>query len=263
MKDVIITTCGRPNDKVILEAEQLATQLNIPYVKRGKRSVEAIVTHYNTAVMVVEKDRYTVQAGKGSPPFFFHPNAAMFRAKRYLKTKEDPLVQACQIQPGDKFIDATLGLGSDAIIASLAAGEKGNVTGIEASEIIAFIVKNGLKRYSSNIDCIDEAFRRIDVQYGSNLTWLQKAPDNSFDIIYFDPMFEEAVIGADGFDAMRSFTVKSSFTGEVVEEAKRVAKKRVVLKDHFRSSRFNRFGFNVQVRPSATYHFGSIEMEGF
>ncbi|MCD8509810.1 MAG: class I SAM-dependent methyltransferase [Bacillus sp. (in: Bacteria)] len=230
MKDVIITTCGRPNQSVILKAEQLAERLRISYIKREKQSVHSLISNFNAAVIVVEKDRLTVQAGNGQPPFFFHPNAAMFRAKRFLKTKEDPLVQACQLQREDKFLDATLGLGSDAIIASMATGVEGEVTGIESSEIIAFIVEQGMQTYSSNVPMIDEALRRINVQCSSHLQWLQGKPADAYDVIYFDPMFEEAVTGAIGFDAMRSFTVKSSFTGELVEEAKRVAKKRVVLR---------------------------------
>ncbi|MDQ0253626.1 hypothetical protein J2S74_000998 [Evansella vedderi] len=262
MKDVIVTTSGRPNDSIIREAEKIAKELNIPYKSRNKQSVDGMIAKHKASVIVVGKERITAQALQEQDPFFFHPNAAMFRAKRWMKTKEDPLVQACNLKEGDSFLDATMGLASDAIIASLATGPNGEVIGIEESEMIAFIVKSGLSNYESNVSEIDEALRRIRVYSHSNLEWLRKAETDSMDVVYFDPMFEEEVSGSNGFDPMRPFTVKSSFTEEVLEEAKRVAKKRVVLKDHFRSDRFQKFGFSVQVRPSATYHFGTIEMEG-
>ena len=66
--------------------------------------------------------------------FSNHEN--MFRAKRMLRGEPDPFVEAAQVEPGDKLLDCTLGLGSDAIIASLAAGEQGEVCGIEKSPLL-------------------------------------------------------------------------------------------------------------------------------
>ncbi|UTR10787.1 class I SAM-dependent methyltransferase [Evansella sp. LMS18] len=261
MDKLLVTTAGRPTEGTVSKAKQTARNLNALYIERKKRTVKQLIEAHRLPLITAGADKLAVYPAQPErPPFFFHPNAAMFRAKHWLKTKEDPLTDACRIEPGDSFFDATLGLGSDSILASLAAGKTGEVTGAEQSEIIAYIVKQGMMEYTSGLAEVDEAMRRVRVTGTSHFDWLKKQSDNSVDIIYFDPMFEESVSGSDGFDAMRPFTEHQPLTGEAVEEALRVAKKRVVLKDHFRSSRFSRFGFEVQVRPSATYHFGVIEL---
>ncbi|ADU30671.1 class I SAM-dependent methyltransferase [Evansella cellulosilytica] len=261
MDRLIVTTAGRPSEGSINEAKNVASELDCRYVVRNKRSIGAMITTYHAAVLVVAKDKLLLQAYANSPPFFFHPNAAMIRAKHWIKAKEDPLVQACKIKQGDSFFDATLGLGSDAIVASLATGINGSVFGAEYSKVISYIVKTGLKGYESGNSEVNQAMRRISVIHDSHVTILQSMEDKSVDIVYFDPLFEEVVEGSHGFDSMRPYTVRLPITDETITEAKRVAKKRVVLKDHFRSKRFMKLGFKVQVRPSATFHYGTIELE--
>ena len=56
-------------------------------------------------------------------------------------------------------------------------------------------------------------------------------------------MFEESILESDGIRTLTHFAVTHSLTEEIIEEAKRVARNRVVLKDHFRSLRFEQFGF--------------------
>ncbi|UCZ51641.1 class I SAM-dependent methyltransferase [Bacillus shivajii] len=260
MTKVMITTAGRPSEQTIARAKEIARELDVTYIHRNKQSVNDLIERFEAVIIVVGKERLEVFSLKDESPFFFHPNAAMFRAKRWLKAKEDPLVTACKIQRGDRIFDGTLGLASDAILTSLAVGHEGEVIGSETSRLIAYIVKQGLQTYKSGIEEIDEAMRRITVEHAENLTWLCEQENDSVDIVYFDPMFEEAVKGSTGFDAIRPMTSNNDLSFEIIEQAKRVAKKRVVLKDHFRSERFDKYGFNVQVRPSATYHYGVIEL---
>ena len=259
MRNLVVTTPGRPTDTTVNKAKITAGDLSIPYVKRNKQSIYKMMEEHNSNV-IVTADQMTVHT-PDMPPFFFHPNAAMFRAKRWLKTKEDPLTDVCRLKDGDVFFDATMGMGSDAIIASLAVGTTGKVIGSEVSPLIAYIVKEGLKSYDSNVIEVNEAMRRIKVLSAANLDWLEQAADNTADVVYFDPMFQEAVAGSTGFDPMRPYALTNPLTGKLISEALRVARKRVVLKDHFRSHRFQQFGFKVQVRPSATYHFGTIELK--
>lgn len=94
---------------------------------------------------MVGKERFELYHSEGEK-FFFHPNSAMFRAKRMLRGEPDPFVEAAQVEPGDKLLDCTLGLGSDAIIASLAAGELGEVCGIEKARSSLFLSRRGFNR---------------------------------------------------------------------------------------------------------------------
>ncbi|MBU9714467.1 class I SAM-dependent methyltransferase [Evansella tamaricis] len=261
MEGVIVTTSGRPSQRILERALAISKQLQVPFIQRKKRSVPTMKTIYHSNVLVVEEDRLTFHSRGEQKPFFFHPNAAMFRAKHWLKTREDPMVHACGLTKGDRIFDATLGLGSDAILASLAVGQSGRVIGAEKSKIISFIVGTGLKEYVSYVPKVDEALRRIEVLSVNHLDWLVNAPDHSVDVVYFDPMFEESVTGSDGFEPIRIHTAMETISEQAVLEAKRVARKRVVLKDHFRSTRFQTLGFHVDVRLSATFHYGTIELE--
>lgn len=48
------------------------------------------------------------------------------------------MLRAAGLSEGDTFLDCTLGLGSDAIIASMAVGETGSVIGIEKTALCLF-----------------------------------------------------------------------------------------------------------------------------
>lgn len=257
----LVTTPGRPSTLVENRAKQLAEKWKLPFEDRNKRSVEKMVEQFDTMIYVVHSKRIEAHDKSGHPPFFFHPNGAMFRAKRWHRNSDDPLVSISKVERGDVVVDATLGLASDAQLLSLAAGESGRVVGLESSPVIAQLVREGLANYESNFPPLNEAMRRIDVLNVNHLAWLQSQPKKSVDIVYFDPMFETKVEKSDGFQAIRFVSSDHSLSSEIIDEAKRIARKRVILKDHFRSERFRMLGFNVDVRPSATYHFGIIELE--
>ena len=72
-------------------------------------------------------------------------------------------------------------------------------------------------------------------------------------------MFEENIFESDGIKGVRSLAIDEALTKETMDHAYRVAKARVVLKDHFRSLRFEQFGFQVQIRKNAKFHFGILE----
>jgi 16S rRNA G966 N2-methylase RsmD len=88
---------------------------------------------------------------------------------------------------------------------------------------------------------------------------LKSQPAQSFDVVYIDPMFEEPVIESDGIKALSQFALHEDLDEELITDALRVAKKRVVLKDYFRSSRFEKYGFEVIRRKTAKFHFGILE----
>lgn len=95
-------------------------------------------------------------------------------------------------------LDCTLGMASDSIVASYIVGESGKVTGLEGNEYMAYIMENGLKTWSSSVSEIDEAMQRIDVKQTEHYAFLKQCEDNSYDVVYLDPMFEETVIESDG-----------------------------------------------------------------
>lgn len=264
----VITSVRKLNADSQSRAQKLAEDWGMEYIPRWDQSIPAMFSSlqlmYGSEVRlyVVSQKRVEVYMNSSNEPYFFHPNTAMFRAKHYVRFGEDPLVNACKIEQGDTIVDATLGLGSDAQLLSLAAGKSGRVIGLEASEEIARITSMGLAVYEDTFSPLIHAMRRIQVITCHHLEWLKQQPTEAVDVIYFDPMFEESVTKSDGISALKQLSIDEGFTKRVVEEAVRVAKKRVVMKDHFKSKRFEAFGFDRLRRKSSTVHYGVIEKNG-
>lgn len=259
-RDGFVTTSSKASQDIKNKGRRLAEKWSLPFIVRRKQAVVKLMREHGGPVYVVTATRIEVYMKEESQPFFFHPNAAMFRAKRWLYHQDDPFVVACDLQEGDILVDATIGLGSDAQLASLTIGEQGMVIGLEASEVIFSLVEEGLQSYESSLAPLNEAMRRIRVVHTNAEIWLEKQPNASVDVIYFDPMFQQEV-QSDGIEALKQFSSHEEISEKVIMQAIRVAKKRVVLKDHFKSNRFALYGFHVQVRPSSIFHYGIIDLE--
>jgi len=257
--EVIVTTAGRTTEDMIEKAKQTALELESRYVTRRKRSVLSVMEAEQEDCIVVGKNRLELYPLGEETPFFFHPNSSMFRIKRLLKGEKDPFIEAAQLEAGMSILDCTLGLASDSIVASFAVGETGNIVGVEGNPYLAYIVNKGLKQWNSGIDVMNEAMRRITIQQNDSLDVLRKLNDKSFDCVYFDPMFEETILESDGIRGLTKFASAEGLSTEMMKQAHRVARKRIILKDHFRSSRFAQFYFTVHRRKSAKFHFGVIE----
>ena len=72
---------------------------------------------------------------------------------------------------------------------------------------MAYIMGNGLKTWSSSVSEIDEAMQRIDVKQTEHYAFLKQCGDNSYDVVYLDPMFEETVIESDGIKGLKHFAL--------------------------------------------------------
>ncbi|WP_379968429.1 class I SAM-dependent methyltransferase [Ectobacillus sp. sgz5001026] len=256
---MIVTTAGRTTADMMIRAKQVADDLQCRFEKRKEDSIAHIVKKFQDDVLVVGKNRLELYPETGEDSFFFHPNSASFRMKRLLRGEHDPFIEVTKLEQGMSMLDCTLGLASDSIVASYVTGENGKVTGIEGNKMIAYIVKEGLQQWGSEQKAMNEAMRRISVVHNEHLTYLKQCEDQSFDVVYLDPMFEQTVAQSDGIQGLKHFALYEDIDGETIREALRVAKKRVVLKDHFRSARFETYGFNVQRRKSASFHFGVLE----
>nr|WP_285851345.1 class I SAM-dependent methyltransferase [Sporosarcina aquimarina] len=255
----MITTAGRP-DKVT-ETRAFTAQQTLGYerIPRNKRSVKNLMTTNSSDLLVVGKERYELYRQSMTEPFFFHPDTATFRLKRLLKGETDPLVEVCQLKPGNSFLDCTLGLATDSIVASFAVGATGNVMGIEADPDVAFITASGLTQFEPKFQELKDAMRRISVVQDSAPVFLKGLPDHSWDVVYLDPMFSQTISESTSFAPLRHVGVHGSLTEEWASEARRVARKRVVVKAHFNDPVFEQFGFTQMIRPNTKFHFGFIE----
>jgi 16S rRNA (guanine1516-N2)-methyltransferase len=240
---MIITTGLEPGRETLDHANELAKRFGLEVEMRGDLSLQEMRRrHQAEDVLVVSAQGARLEV-PGKKPFFFHPNTAAFRIKRLLRGDTDTMLVACQIQPGYRILDATMGLGADSIVFAHAAGENGRVVGIESERTIAILVEDGLRHWTSDAAELCEAMRRVEVRCANHLEVLKELPDHSFEVVYFDPMFEVTVQNSTGIAGVREFANTDALQEAAVREALRVASKRVVIKEGKTSRLHERFGF--------------------
>jgi hypothetical protein len=71
--------------------------------------------------------------------------------------------------------------------------------------------------------------------------------DRSFDIVYFDPMFRAPILKSSNVNPIRTLANMQPLTAEAIQQACRLARKKVVVKDAAGSSEFARLGINTIV----------------
>lgn len=239
-----IVTTERKELPVSIElAEKLARDLGILYVQRRKKSFARMLAENNADAMLVaypQDLRLHTAAGE----MFFHPSMSQLRLKNLRNGEGDHMAEAMALQPGMSVLDCTLGLGTDAIVAAFVTGEKGSVTGVESSPYIAAVTVFGLQHFVPGNYPLYDAMRRIQVVNADYLDFLRQQKDNSFDVVYFDPMFRQPVLSSSSISPLRSAANKNPLSLEAVAEACRVARQRVVMKEKQGSGEFARLGFN-------------------
>lgn len=188
----------------------------------------------------------------------FHPNMALIRVLQGLRGEHDRFLAATGIKPGQTFLDATLGLGTDALVAAWKVGEKGKVIAFENSPLIAALIKEGLYalknkqlpsinnpvKYQAWLELI-KASQRINVKWEDHTKGLAALPDSSVDVIYFDPMFRRTREQSSGILPLHAWSDHRPLSKEAIKEAFRVAKLRIVLKERKGSQEFSRLGFQI------------------
>lgn len=260
MINLIVTTAGRTDSYMIEQAKGIAKDLESTFMVRNKTSISELQSRINDDFLVVGKSRLELYVLNGKEPLFFHPNSAMFRLKRIIRGEDDPFLEATKLQKGMTFLDCTIGLGSDCIVASFITGQTGSVIGIEGNRYLSYLVATGLKTWDTGIPEINAAMQTIEVIYSEHLDYLRSSASNSIDVVYFDPMFEENIAESKGIEALKKVAIYRDLSFEIIEEARRVAKNRIVLKDHWKSERFIKFGFKVNKRKTSKFHFGVLNL---
>jgi len=237
-----VTTSQSQTPDLVYHAVQISRELKVPYIGRDGRSLEAVSKTLGVEGMLVvssEKVAYVSREGE----FFFHPGLAGLRIKELINGKTDQMIDAMSLSPGDTVLDCTLGLGTDAVVASFIAGKNGRVVGLESSPVIAFLVKRGLAFYPEANRDIVAAMRRVEVIRADHREYLRALPPGSFDVVYFDPMFRFPGKQSPAINAMRNLANHAPLDRETITHALRIAVKRVVVKERRGSAEFERLGF--------------------
>ncbi|MGQ7461083.1 class I SAM-dependent methyltransferase [Streptococcus suis] len=249
----IVTTSLRMNQTLVLRAQKIATLLSLDYQDRRKRSVQSILAETEAdAVLVVYQGQLVLEEINGKR-FFFHPDTAILR----IKSGRDPLLEL--LGPNKQTVlDCTMGLASDSIVLASAGHQ---VTALESSQLIHFMVSRGLKEFDSGNEAVNQAMWSIQTNWTDSLTYLQSQADQSADVIYIDPMFSQEITESDNLDGLKPFANYSALSEEILVEAKRVARRKIIIKAHFRDQVFEKFGFRRHIRPNQKFHYGEIILE--
>lgn len=256
----VITTSQDPSNCLQEYACSIALQYGAPFVKRGRYSLAGIQERYNVdCILVFTQKGPVLQTPQGE--YFFHLSMADLRIKNLVIGKHDHMIAAMQLAPGMSVLDCTLGLGTDAIVASFVAGPEGKVTGLESAKLIALIARLGLAEFHHDSLDITQALRRIQVIHADYSEYLSLLPDKSYDIVYFDPMFRQPVYASSNFKPFRALADKRPLSLNAVNEACRVARKRIVIKEKNASPEFARLGFNLTIGGKhSRIHYGVREL---
>jgi 16S rRNA (guanine1516-N2)-methyltransferase len=257
---IIVTTTYQPTEESINYAQFITLRVKGKFVMREKLSLDKLRKLHETSDIIVVNRQELKWYRDQLPPYFFHPSMALLRVERLMKGESDSLMDYAQIKPGDMVLDCTAGLGSDALVFSYAVGQSGLVEALESEAPLAILLEEGLKNYVSEIAELNEAMRRIQVSNQNHLQRLSDCPDQSYDVVYFDPMFRKALEQSSSIHSIRAFSNPEPLLQQAVEEAVRVARKTVVIKEHKDSREFERLGFHHVFRTYSKIAYGVMEV---
>lgn len=240
MNFIVTTTQTEKNCPPLLAA--FLKDSGFEFVPRGRKSLEAL-TAENQADGVIVWEKQGPVLYVEDKKFFFHPSMAKNRIAFYRnENRSDLLIQACQLKKGDSFLDCTLGLGADSIVASYFS-QTGCITGLERQTAVAWVISWGMKLYQSRMPWLDEAIKRIKVENQDHKLYLSNLADGAYDLVYFDPMFQKPILSSQAISPLRKLADHSPLEVDTIKEACRVARKRVVMKDLSTGQELERLGF--------------------
>ena len=126
-------TVGR-SENVALEklAQTWAAKFGVKYVERGSRGSLGFLLDQERVEALLVATNKGPQVYTASGTFFFHPSMAVLRVQRLKKHESDHFSAALALKPGMRVLDCTMGLASDAVVASFITGWTGTVCAVEA-----------------------------------------------------------------------------------------------------------------------------------
>ncbi|OXM87930.1 class I SAM-dependent methyltransferase [Paenibacillus rigui] len=265
---MLITTSYDPLPEQLEQIALLQRQLTLlkgvdappRIIERRRYSMEQLWERYEDPDILLVTRRRIEYYHEQQPALFFHPSTAAIRVKRLRNGEQDTLMELAQTKPGDRILDCTAGLGSDAIVFSYASQATGAVVALESQPLPYLLLKQGLAAYQSDIDGLDEALRRIQVLQQDYMDFLHEQPDRSFDVLYFDPMFRKPIHESSSIKAIRKLADPRPVTDEAIREACRVASRAVIMKEHRDSGELERLGFNELHRSTTKIAYGVIRL---
>lgn len=215
-----------------MRARAAAAAWGLPYLERGRN---APMPEGADALLVLGGDGWTLWHPDGA--LRFTPGMAQLRIKRFEQGfDEDMLIRVGGMKVGDAVLDCTMGLGADALMSARVVGPAGRVVALEKSLALYAIASERLKKPYG------PAFAQVDVRHADSAEVLPTLEARSFDVVLFDPMFGRPNKSSQAFDVLRAFADPGGLTPQMLEDARRVARRCVVVKGSRYSKDFKKLG---------------------
>lgn len=231
------------------EARELARKFGLRAVDRAGRPIKDLLEHGAPVLVLAARRADLYDGGK---VFRASAGMAFLRVLRARRGEPDPLVVAAELRPGDQIVDATLGLGGDALVAASATQRP--VVALEMNGLLAAFTQAGLRRLQKHGR---EPGRLVEVVHGDHREWLRAQPSRSCDVVLFDPMFRRAAGAGPLFELLRAHGNHAPLDEATLLEARRVARRGVLVKDAAPGHEIVRLGLQPKTtRRSAAIAFG-------
>ena len=140
---MIVTTSYRPTESTILTAEKKQPDARRPLF-RAEKTADSPNSANRARMMFswLEKSALSCIIQEGEK-FFFHPNSAMFRAKRMLRANQTLLSKLPAELKGTSCSIAHSVLDQTPSLRALQQANKAKCVGIEKSPLVAFLSRGG------------------------------------------------------------------------------------------------------------------------
>jgi 16S rRNA (guanine1516-N2)-methyltransferase len=231
-----VTTSGQPEPGLEALARARAQEWGLPYLpRRAKTPLSPLLGPQADALLVFGREGVVLWDAQGHVGF--HAGLAHLRRQRLDSGEGDTLVRVAALAEGDRVLDCTLGLAQDALVAARAVGPTGQVVGVEKSLALYALVSEGLRRYD-----VGPRSCRVEARHADAHEVLQGLPERAFDVVLFDPMFERPTRAQPAFAVLRRYASHAPLTPALLAEARRVARRWVVVKGARHSRDLSKLG---------------------
>ena len=238
----IVTVSHHAAPELVARARDVAARCGLPFIEAADSFPRVVI------------ERNGARLEMGDAVTRSHPGIGLVRLRRLIKESEsDPLLDLAELSAGNTVLDATFGFGQDALILAHVAAK---VVALEASPLLAALALAGMPFWSRPAN---EVSKRIELRCADLRTVLPSLPDRSFDLVYFDPMFRRARSAAPDFAVLRRVAEMAPLTPEDIVQARRIARRCVIVKDAFPGAELKRLGIPaIRSRRSAEIVFGRL-----
>ena len=228
----LVTASQKAQPHIQEYAKGVAKDLGLTFVPRKGQSLPNLMRTYESDYILIITDKGPFIYFGEKEEHHFHLSMAQLRLLRLDRGQADYLVNALKIPHGEvqSILDCTMGLGSDSIIMAYGVPQA-TVVGLEMVLPLWYVTTYGLSHFEHERQAVTDALRRIEPVYSNYMDYLTHCDDDSFDVVYFDPMFEVPVVDSPQFKGLRGHIQEQPLSVDAFNEAKRVAKYKVIIKE--------------------------------